>query len=89
MSPLKTMLLAASLMALSGCGTPQILAGFPTPPGELMTPPGGLATHSLPDGAKLSDVATQHAREATYTRRIEERLRALQQWVREQHAVTR
>lgn len=49
--------------------------------------PQGLAGYSLKPKAKLSDVASQHAVEATYTRRIEEQLRALQAWVLEQEKV--
>ena len=88
MLPLKTTLLAASLMALFGCGTVQTLAPFPTPPGELMKAPAGIAAHNLKPGAQLSDVATQHAVEVLYTRRIEQQLRSLQDWIRAQSAVT-
>lgn len=41
----------------------------------------------LQKGAKLSDVAKQHAIEATETNWLRATLEALQQWVREQEAI--
>lgn len=87
MLPPQMMLLVLSLMVLSACGTVQTLGSFPRPPQELMSPPAGIASHRLKDGAKLSDVAGQHAVESTYTRRIEEQLKALQAWITGQSEV--
>ena len=49
-----------------------------------MEKPAGIASQRLEKGAKLSDVARQHAEEATYTKRLEEKLNALQEWVKKQ-----
>ena len=79
---LKKMLLVLSLSVLSACGTVPTVVKFPTPPATLMQPPaeaGQLKAH-----AKLSDVESQHEKEAEASLINKKRLLAWQRWAKEQ-----
>ena len=87
MSLSKTMLAAALLAtALSGCGTLQTKTPFPTPPEELMKEPPSLASQRLKSNPLLSDVETQHAKEALLMYQTREQVLGLQDWIRRMQA---
>ena len=81
MSRVKTTLAAAlSATVLSGCGTCP--TPFPEAPALLMREPARLSDIPLKENPLLSDVAEQHAREATLFHAVRAQLIALQDWVR-------
>lgn len=54
---------------------------------QMRVPDSTSATNETPSSVVLTDVATQHAKEAELTHQTEEQLISLQNWVRQQQAI--